>query len=136
MKVYDCLEMIAAQSDGSPRRALTYLAAIAGCSNSQEAREVLRMPDAESKEIIDLCRLLQGGGNWKQFSRILMAIQDQNAEGIRIVVVRYFNKVALSARCDKDAGRALEIIDAFSEPCNSNDGIAPILMAIGRVLFA
>jgi DNA polymerase III subunit gamma/tau len=122
-------------SQGSPRRALTYLAQVAQCKDEDDAIEVLNRVKDESAEVIDLCRALQRRAPWRELARLLDKFEGKDAEGLRINITRYFIKVAVGARDEKKAGPAIEILDAFSEPCNSNDGLAPIVVACGRVLL-
>ncbi len=46
------IELICRQSEGSPRRALTYLSQSAGCTTKEEIADILRTP-LDDKEVID-----------------------------------------------------------------------------------
>lgn len=137
MKLADdqIVRLCARQADGSPRQALVYLAACAGASTIKEARELLRTAE-ESAEAVDLARALVNGSGWLEVRDLLGGLGEVSPESVRHVVRAYVTKVALGAKSEDQAGRCLEILDAFSEPCNASDGISPIVLACGRVVLA
>lgn len=125
------LDLAVSVANGSPRAAIVSLAAILHCTDEDDARRVLQSV-GESKEVIDLCRaLIAGRMRWGDVQRLLGAMKDPNAEGLRIVITAYFSKVLMSCKA-KEAGRLLDILNAFSAPCNPNDKLAPILLSLGR----
>lgn len=132
----EILGMVARASEGSPRRALVMLAAVHDCEDKEEAAIVLEQP-LEDKETIDLIRALVGGKvSWSGVLPLIKAVADQNAEGIRITMVNYLNSCILGARSEQEAVRLLGMLDVFSTPCNPSDKIAPILLAVGRILYS
>lgn len=132
----DVLAVVARQSQGSPRQALTYLGQCFHCKTGKEALPLLQRVD-EDGEAIDLARaLVKGGLTWAKAMTILEPLRDQSAEGIRLVVLAYLTTVALGSKTDDQAGRTLEMIDAFSQAYNQSEGFAPLLMSIGRVIFS
>src|SRR5690606_25393212 len=68
----EVIEAIADASGGSGRQALVYLESCMYCESAGEARKVM-MQAGETKEVIDLARLLVGrqGRTWKDTVRIL-----------------------------------------------------------------
>lgn len=125
------LDIAARAADGSPRAALVNLPAILHCDDPDDAMRVLQSV-GESKEVIELCRaLITGRTRWPDMQRLLLAMKDPNAEGLRIVITAYFTKVLLTCK-PKEAGRMLDILDAFSQPCNPSDKLAPILLSLSR----
>jgi DNA polymerase-3 subunit gamma/tau len=131
----DVLNLVARQSFGSPRQALTYLSQCYGCATVKEALPLLQKADEEG-EAIDLVRaLVKGGLNWAKAMKLLEPLREQSAESIRLVMLAYLSTVAMGSKTDAQAGRALEMMDAFSEYCNPSEGFAPLLLAIGRVIF-
>jgi hypothetical protein len=62
----------------------------------------------------------------------LRPIADQGAEGIRIQVTLYLAAVLMGAKDDRGVGRMLDMLDAFSRPCNPTDKLAPLFLAFGR----
>jgi len=137
LKIDDSLLRIIAQaSQGSPRRALTYLSKCSGCKTKEEVQTVLEEP-GEDGEVIELCRLLVGRirPQWKPIIRLLNSMQAQNPESIRLIVCNYVAKAALNARTDADALKLLKVLNAFSRPYNSSEKFAPLLLSLGELIF-
>lgn len=129
------LQLCARQADGSPRQALAYLSACAGAKDLQQARELLRTAE-ESAEAVDLARALVRGAGWAETVTIVGKLSGTSPESVRLVVRAYVSKVVLGAKSEDQAGRGIEILDAFSEPFGHSDGLAPLLVACGRVLLS
>jgi len=87
---------------------------------------------AEEKQAIDLARALMKGARWRDLKPILEGLKDQNAESIRQIVRAYMTTVALKAE-GQTLRHALRILEAFSAPCNPQDGITPIVIACGKL---
>ncbi len=90
----------------------------------------------EIPEAIELSRALaKPGANLAQLKPILKALEDQNPESIRLMICSYFSKVFLGAKDGSTAEeQALAILDAFSQPMNSQDKLTPVILAVGRLL--
>lgn len=129
------VELCAKQARGSPRQALVNLGACAGAKEEKDARSLLRAVEG-SAGVIDLCRALV---ERKDFLKVVLPIlndlKDQNAESVRQVVRDYMTKVVLGSKSEKAAGGALEVLDEFSTPFPSGDGISPVVMACARILL-
>jgi DNA polymerase-3 subunit gamma/tau len=136
LKIPDAhLKQVAKACGGSPRQALVMLAMVEGCDDEDEVATVLESP-LESKEIIDLCRLLISGKlDWKKVQETLKALSDQNPESIRIVMVNYTNGCLIGAKGEREVPRLLDILAAFSKPCNPSDKMAGVLLALGNLIF-
>lgn len=129
------VNVCAKAAEGSPRQALAYLAACAGAKNADDARKLLRTVE-ESAEAIEIARLLvYRKGGWREMIVKLNALGDVNPESVRHIVRAYVTKVVLNAKSEADVGRGIEVLDAFSTPFNSRDGVAPLLVACGKVLL-
>ncbi len=125
------LDVVARASDGSPRQALVMLAMAQDCADAADAEAVLQGV-GEVKEVIDLCRqMIKGGLRWTDVQKNLEPLKDLGAEGIRIQVSLYLAAVLMSCK-EREAGRLLDMLDAFSEPANPTDKLAPVLRAFGR----
>ena len=61
---------------------------------------------------IDLCRLLIRGTKWKDLSKVLNGLKDQEPESVRRAVLGYCASVLLS----EDSPRAYLVMDAFKQP--------------------
>jgi DNA polymerase III subunit gamma/tau len=129
----EVLYYIAEKSDGSPRRALTYLAACAECKSRKDAKLVIQSADNEEGGVIELCRALAKGTDWAGAMGIVRGMTE-NPESIRIVVCNYFAKMAMNAKGGM-ANKALAVLDAFSEPYPTQSGMTPVLLSLGRLLL-
>lgn len=131
----DILELIAENSGGSPRQALTYLEGCAFCESVAEARAVLRQA-GQSKEVIDLARFLVGNKarTWAEAVKLLKALEGQEAESIRIVLCNYVAAVLLGTKDSSNAAWLLGILEGFSSPYVTSDKFAPLLLSIGLAL--
>lgn len=130
------IELCAREANGSPRQAIVNLAACDGVKDKNEANYILRSAQ-ESSEAIELARALVARRGWDVVSGILRGLKDENAETIRHSIRGYVTAIALGEKStEKQVGNALEILDAFSTPFFSNDGISPVVMACGRLILS
>ena len=130
------LQMVARAADGSPRTALTMLQKIGHCNDVNEAAVLLEAP-LESVEVIELCRALVAGKlDWKTVQSTIKSLNESaTAESTRIVMVSYLSSCLLGAKSEKDVPRLLDMLAAFSKPCNPTDKWAGILLALGEFIF-
>jgi len=129
------LKQVGLACGGSPRRALVMLNMVYDVQDPEECARILETP-LDNKEIIDLCRMLvKGNMRWDDVTNGLKALGDTNAESIRIVVVNYLNACIMGARSDGAAVRLLDMLHAFTRPCNPADKMAPILLAFGEFVL-
>jgi DNA polymerase III subunit gamma/tau len=94
----------------------------------------LRLETAKKAQIlenqaIDLCRALIGGKDWNEVKEILNGLKDQEAEGIRRVVLGYTQAILLKSANNK----AAQIMEEFLEP-TYNSGFAQIVYASYSVI--
>lgn len=129
------LKLCAGEANGSPRQALANLSVCLSAKTRSEAAELLRTAE-ESQGAIDLARALAKGAGWKELQGLLSGLEGVNPESVRHVVRAYFTKMVLGAKSEAAAGRALEVLDCFSEPFHPQDGITPLVLACGRVSLA
>lgn len=125
------LDLCAGEAGGSPRQALSYLAACAAAKNLDDARDLLSSA-TETAEAIDLARALWQGKKWSEVQGLLKLVKDLNPESVRMTTLGYMTSVALSSNRENDAGRALEIIDIFSQPFYATGNL---VLACGKVVF-
>lgn len=132
----DVIDLVARAADGSPRRALTMLSMVRECESKREAAVILEQP-LENAEVIDLCRLLVAGRGltWQKVQQTLSSLAEPNPEAVRIVVVNYLNVCLMKAASEKEVVRLLDVLAQFSKPINPSDKMAPILLAIGNILY-
>jgi hypothetical protein len=108
-------DKIVEMADSSPRKALVLLNQVLGEGDMEKALAALVGGVAE-KESIDLARLLmQPKPSWSEICKVLNGIDglEQQAEGVRRVVLQYMSSVALGG--GKNAARALAVIDCFRD---------------------
>jgi DNA polymerase III subunit gamma/tau len=131
----EILELIAENSNGSPRQALVFLEECHSTKNVSEARELMRT-SGQNKEVVDLARwLIAGKGHtWAAAMKFVHDLQGQDAESIRIVLQNYFASALLKTKGDKAAAHLLELIDAFRTPYTQSDKLAPLLYSIGLAM--
>lgn len=131
----DVLTVIVEQAEGSMRRALTYLIACSPCRTRAAAFETIAAAEEEGEEVIVLCRLLMKGAKWGKVVGTLQSIEGLNPESCRMIVLRYFTKVAMNKKDTGSWVRAVEILDAFTDNCMGPDGMAKLLVCFGRVVL-
>jgi DNA polymerase-3 subunit gamma/tau len=130
------VQVAASEASGSARKALVNLAMVAGCRTPAEANDVLASADEDQKDVIDLCKeLVRGNLTWPKVQASLKALKETPAESIRIVITNYLAGCVMNAKTDKEAVRLLNMLEAFSTPCNSTDKLAPIIIALGKFVF-
>lgn len=133
----DVIDVCVKEAQGSPRQAISNLAACADIVDRIEAARLLKSALTGQGEAIDLARLLVRGATWTQLLPILNKIKDQSAESIRQVVRAYVTTALLDNKDENSVVSGMAILEQFSQPfVNTNDGISPILLAIGRIVFS
>lgn len=130
----DVIEVCVEAAEGSPRQAISNLTVCANAKTATEAEELLQRA-AKSVESVDLARALVRRSSWGETCALIQKLKETNPESVRHVVRAYVTAVALGARNGKDAVNALEILEAFSEPFYSSDGMSPLVRACGRVIY-
>jgi DNA polymerase III gamma/tau subunit len=139
LKVTDrTIRTIVFEAQGSARQALLYLAKVKDLDERDVAAALKRV--IETEPVRDFCRFLcsrQGKRSWSKAMAILDKLDEdkENPEGVRIVVANWVGKVLRSAKHDDEACYLLAVLDSFSVPYNSAEGIAPLLSSIGRVIY-
>jgi DNA polymerase III gamma/tau subunit len=133
----DVGSLVVKEAGGSARQMLSNLAACREVTSRQAAIAVLRTA-VESDATIDLCRFLAAGrGSWMKAASIIKQFGEDgtNPESVRLVVCNYFAKVALGGS-ERDAQVALGVLDAFCVPFTEREGMAPLVLAVGRIMLA
>lgn len=125
------VQLCAYEAEGSPRQALANLAACAEAATRAEAAELLAAV-GDSAAAVELARELLARGHWKDVQKILTATED-TPETIRRVVCSYMAKIARTSDEPNKVGRALEVLDIFSDRIWTDDGA--LVLACGRCLL-
>jgi DNA polymerase III gamma/tau subunit len=131
----EVLEAIAEGAGGSPRQALIYLEQCQYCETANEARRLMRSA-LQMKEPVDLARLLIGRrtADWCAAVKIVHAMENVDAETVRIVVVNYIAGALARSKSSNEARSLLRVLDCFKDVYNSTDKLAPLFMSIGLAL--
>lgn len=129
------VQIICREANGSPRQALVNLAQCAHCKTAKETLALLQKSQ-DTDATLELCRFVVNGGSWQKAMAIVKKLkeQEENPEGVRILVANYVAVVLMGAKSDKAVVGALAVLDAFSTPYNQAEGFAPLLLSIGQVL--
>jgi DNA polymerase III delta prime subunit len=138
------LELCAKEADGSLRKALSLLSVCYRSRDRKEAAQLILGEEAKDSGLgFALAQALSKGASWRTVQPILEQLTQpqegaarETAEGVRHTVRAYFSKVAVNAKDEKVAAAAVRVLDMFSEPCNPADGFSPLVLAVGRVVFA
>lgn len=130
----DILDLIAAESMGSPRMALSFLALCEDAKDRRQAAELMQKA-VEVGAAIELCRFLLRPGTWKQAAVLIDALKDESPESIRIMVCNYLGAVLKNAKNDQAAIHTLAILAEFSVPYNQAEGVSALFLSVGRSMF-
>jgi len=131
----EVLETIAENSNGSPRQALTNLELCSHVKTTNEARELMRSA-LQMKGPVDLARMLidKRKPQWTDITKCIAAMENVDAEGIRIVIVNYIAGCLMRAKSNDEAKRFLSILEGFSVPYAGSDKLSPLFLSIGLAL--
>lgn len=128
----DIINLIAKRCDGSPRRALTWLDQVRDCKKVSIASKLLaEVGDETDTEVVELCRGLMKGINWRQAATLVKGMKDKNPESCRIAIYHYFSAVALNTGSEK----ILAILEAFGDPYPQQAGYGHLLLSLGSILL-
>lgn len=125
------IDGIISAAEGSPRQALSYLVVCADAQTRKEAVALIQQ-SLESVPVLDLCRFLAKPGSIGALTKIIEDLKEENPEGIRIQVVNYFGKVAMSAKNANGFLDACDVLGAFATPYNSSEGFGPLMLSIAN----
>lgn len=130
----DVLSAIARQAQGSPRRALVYLQTAGHVKDRKEAIKLLETGVGEEEDAVVLARMLctGRGAEWGKARDLIVKLQGESPEGIRLVVLAYASKMLSTS---KDPEALLAVLQAFREPFRTGEGFAPLYLAVGELLL-
>lgn len=127
------VDLCAGEARGSPRTALVNLGACISAKSKDEARSLLQLV-GESSKAVDLARALVGNPSWLTIREILEGLKEENPESVRHVVRAYMTNVILGSKKGPIENH-LAVLEAFSRPFVATDGIGPLVLACGQLLF-
>jgi DNA polymerase III gamma/tau subunit len=104
-------EAIIESAKGHPRNALQILDQVLSTEPDARMRVAVKAQE-ESVQAIELCRAIISGAGWSKVSKILTELKDQDAEGIRRLILGYCSSVLLKSE-NNQVGL---IMEEFREP--------------------
>ena len=128
----EVLEIIAAESGGSPRQALTNLALVNTEMDAASVRRLLKSAGSDDA-VIELCRTIASGrASWANVLKILNKIKSSGveAESVRIIITNYLTSVALNSKDAGKAGGIIEYMTYFSTPYPASDKYGPLVLSV------
>lgn len=118
---------------GSPRRALTALAAAAQCADAKAAGRVLETTELEpDAEAFQLARAVWAGSQGTVYTELLKQLRSQSAESVRCVVVQFLLSCVLNNPRSKGVPRALVVLDELRSPIGAQDHHVLLLAALAN----
>ena len=131
--------IIARRSNGSARQALVYLSAIVGIGDKSEALRLIESVDSAEGNPAQLARMVCTGRGftWPAACALVQSMSDESPETLRLVIVNYATSMIMGAKTmsEGEAQRLLAVLQAFAGPYNSSERQAPLLLALGTLLF-
>lgn len=131
------LSVIVQASRGSPRQALVYMSMCRACETVKDVQSVLR-EGFEHMEAINLARhlLFESRPTFKSALDIINSFKDETtAESVRLTILNYCANVLLGKKSYKNPERILAVMEEFSQPFFQAEKMAPVIIAIGRLLL-
>ena len=129
-------DLLVKEAKGSPRELLSNLGVVRSAKNKKEASDLIKSA-VETDASLELCRFItESNGSWTKCMGLLEKLKDENPESLRIGIFNYLGACLKNAKTDQAACIFITKLDAFSTPYSGTDGQAPLLLSIGRALFA
>jgi DNA polymerase III gamma/tau subunit len=129
------LGLVARESQGSPRRALSLLSMVSDCDTREQAARIIRVVDEEDPSQIPH-RWAQALVTplWSELQKIFAQARakDVYPETIRRVVYEYFSKVAETSKDERKVCYALGVMDHFADEVTT---ISQLVHCTGRVVY-
>lgn len=128
----EIIDLCAEEAGGSPRQALSNLGVCAAAKTRKEAASLLSSA-SELPAAFQLAQALLKGAGWGEVSKLLLGLKEASVdpESVRHTVRAYMTTVALG----KSPGDAFAILEEFSKPFSSADGISPLVLSCGRLIL-
>ena len=128
--------LLVKEAKGSPRQLLSNLVVARTARNKKEAAELLKTVN-ETDASLALCQfIVDGNGSWTKCMGLLNKLEGENPESIRIMILNYLAACLKNAKSDDAAVIFVQKLDAFSNSYVGFEGMAPLLLSIGRALFS
>lgn len=129
------LDLIAQKAEGSPRKALTLLSKSQGIEDLDKLKQVLESTE-DNATFLELARLLTKGNlSWSKAVKLINTLEDIPPETIRINMMAYIAVVLAKTTDERKAVYLLNVLNAFKGFWNPSEKKAPLLLAIGSIVF-
>ena len=111
------MDKIVGASEGSARKALVILQSLVGIEDTEEQVAAIDAATSKSEAYkIGTELLYNPRTNWATVSNIIRKLEDDNWEGIRMLVLSMASNVLLDPSKIKFYAKAYKVLVAFSEP--------------------
>lgn len=111
------VEELVEMSEGSGRQALVILEQVLTLEDPKEQLEAIRTFAGSKDAAFDICRALMQGAQWSDVARLLRSVEEQDAEGLRYMILGYARACMLGkkdgAPNPKLAAKAYLVVDVF-----------------------
>lgn len=133
----DVLQLCAKEAGGSPRQALVNLSMVRYAKDRQDAYRTLASSLTDEEGVgVKLARALIAGTTWRDAIGLVRRLPDEEtAESVRLIVVNYAAKALTDAKDDRRVERMLAVLEVFSHPFYGAEKRAPLLLAIGKLVY-
>jgi DNA polymerase III gamma/tau subunit len=132
----EIVDLFVKEAKGCPRQLLSNIVVARTAKTKKEAAELLRAA-IESDASLELCQFVaNGSGSWTKCMGLLNKLEGESPESLRILIANYLGACLKNAKSDQAAVVFMTRLDGFSQPYVGTDGMAPLLLSIGRALFS
>lgn len=134
----EVLDLIVDRSEGLPRAAIANLGVCSELTDPQEAGKLI--VDSGEGEATRLARSIVRNelGSWSDVMvevRQSLVDNGNSAESVRLAIVAYIGRCLLNERKDDAVPALLDKLEAFTEPYEASEGIAPLVRSVGILFF-
>jgi DNA polymerase-3 subunit gamma/tau len=130
----DVMNAIVVAATGQPRKAISILQKVHGCTDRAEVQRIIDLGEA-GDAMLDLFRAIVGRKGWGMIKPILARIDDDEWEGASIAGARYIMAVMIKQEKEEESIRLWKLLDALCFPCETYDRKAHFYAALGRMLW-
>jgi DNA polymerase-3 subunit gamma/tau len=133
----DVFQLIATESGGSPRQALSLLQSAYDAPSQAEARRIIATLGV-SEPVRDVLRILVSGQGrtWENIQPLLLMISDDDySDTMLIEASRYVIRALENETSAQKAAKLWSLVAAFVYPAHSYDPKSIFFAAIGRILW-
>jgi len=129
------LRLIASESGGNLREALSNLGITRYCKNKNEVASLLNSTE-ENNDVYNLCRVLVSKNpSWEKAITLLNSIKKLDAESCRIQIVGYLSSCVLNSKNKDKALSFCNLLENFSEPYDRVTGRANLILDVANSIL-